>query len=213
MKFAPGQPVPKPPLQRPQTATRHLVQVRGYSFHSSLNPWRWVYLSHPFPKLFFLRAHFSHDVQKKHLEVWHTNLLKRIEILYNPKFQIFLNLILNCIIPIFLESQCSWLSFFPQPFTSFSPSPPQIRTCLDGGSTRCGSCPCCGSRWSCCGSYGSCGSCGQSFRASSSGSRAQPAQPGALGRWVPCVMKSHKIQVDPTKANWSGFEMFEIPCF
>lgn len=141
MKFAPGQPVPKPPLQRPQTATRHLVQVRGYSFHSSLNPWRWVYLSHPFPKLFFLRAHFSHDVQKKHLEVWHTNLLKRIEILYNPKFQIFLNLILNCIIPIFLESQCSWLSFFPQPFTSFSPSPPQIRTCLDGGSTRCGPAP------------------------------------------------------------------------
>ena len=64
MKFAPGQPVPKPPLQRPQAATRHLVQVRGYSFHSSLNPWRWVYLSHPFPKLFFLRAHFSHDVQK-----------------------------------------------------------------------------------------------------------------------------------------------------
>ena len=123
MKFAPGQPVPKPPLQRPQTATRHLVQVRGYSFHSSLNPWRWVYLSHPFPKLFFLRAHFSHDVQKKHLEVWHTNLLKRIEILYNPKFQIFLNLILNCIIPIFLESQCSWLSFFSPAVHKFLPKP------------------------------------------------------------------------------------------
>ena len=67
----------------------------------------------PFPKLFFVRAHFSHDVQKKHLEVWHTNLLKRIEILYTPNFQKSLTLILNCIIPILIESQCSWLSFFP----------------------------------------------------------------------------------------------------
>ena len=51
------------------------------------------------------------------------------------------------------------------------------------------------------------------FGPPAAGLGAQPAQPGALGRWVPCVMKSHKIQVDPTKANWSEFEMFEIPCF